>query len=363
MSSPELSFAAWLEPLRILIPVTGLVHVGAGGGQGVVPYAAWEVPAGLLVEADEATHDALARQLGAKPGWHTRHALAAADVGDAEFHVASNPLESGLLPAEALVSLWRNLKSSAQAVPATTLDHLLAEAGIALAPNWLVIGCLPAQAILKGMSRRLDQVDVIVARVVAQAGSFVGPGAGLAEIREWLEARGFRYLAYGPERQPAIGHALFVRDGAQVIRQHQEAQAAAEKQAGERQQQVEQLQKAGDEQARLAADRQAQIEKLTVDRDQQAKTAAERAEQLAQANQAREEQARLAADRQAQIEKLTVDRDQQAQLAAVRLERMRQTEYRSEEISTRLGRIEDELQRAESQLEVTKMMLLGDQVP
>lgn len=93
----------------------------------------------------------------------------------------------------------------------------------------------------------------------------------------------------------------------------------------ERQAQVEQLTKARDEEARFASERQESVEalkkekaELAADRDAKAKLAEERKREGESLMNARDEQAHLANERQAQVEQLKKAREEQAKLASER---------------------------------------------
>ena len=104
--------------------------------------------------------------------------------------------------------------------------------------------------------------------------------------------------------------------------------------AADRQTQLEQANKAKDEQAKLASDRQQKVEQLTKAQDEQAKIAAELKLQLEQAVQAKDVAAKLAADRQQQMAQLTTARDEQAKLAADRQAQLEQANKAKTEVQT-----------------------------
>ena len=108
----------------------------------------------------------------------------------------------------------------------------------------------------------------------------------------------------------------------QRLQSIQAALEASNKIAADRAAQIQQLTLARDEQAKLASeqtklatDRQAQLESLTQAKAAADKTATERAAQIEQLNQAKAASDKTAADRAAQIQQLTQARDEQAKLA------------------------------------------------
>jgi len=292
----------WLTPLRRLLPVEGVLHVGAGAGLAAERYADWDVAAAVFVEAEASRHSKLAAMLPMRLGWSHHAALLSDHPGEQDFYLASNPDESGILPPESLAGLWRNLKTLARRpLQATTLETLLAAwDGPTPALNWAVIDCLPALPVLRGAGRHLDGWDVILARVIFDERQLPGQGASKPELDVFLAAHGYRCLAFLEERQPAVGCAVYVRDW----------KATLGARLAQAQQQIEQAAQARDEQARLAAQRQAELEQAAQARDEQARLAAQRQAELEQTAQARDEQAdeakaaleKLAAARQAELD-------------------------------------------------------------
>jgi hypothetical protein len=114
------------------------------------------------------------------------------------------------------------------------------------------------------------------------------------------------------ERQRQIDELIQVRDRQARIAAERQAQVAVLTQARdaqtrlatERLAQIEELRQNRDIQGKLAAEREAQIQEITRARDTQTKMAAERQVQVSALIQARDVQARLAAERHTQIEDL-----------------------------------------------------------
>ena len=249
--SENLSLQDWMEQGKALLPITGVVHVGAGGIQTVSHYANWGVSTAVLVEAEEDLHSKLAAFAQQHAGWSVQLALLSDHEGEMDFYLASNPRESGVLPPSSLTGLWKNLKTREQRpLQATTLDHLLA--GATPSPetiNWAVIDCFPALPVLQGAGRYLDLWDVVITRVVLDNSKSPGLGTTKTEIDSFLATHGYRCLAWEEERQPAIGRVLYIRDWKGLLGSRlKEVQERLSRQTGEQQAQIEQLTKARDEQ-------------------------------------------------------------------------------------------------------------------
>ena len=278
------TFQGWIEHIRHLLPISGIVHVGAGVGRDSVQYASWSVPSVMFIEADETHAEKLAAALHGHPGWTSHIALMSDSEGEKDFYMATNPGESGVLRPENLSRFWRNLKTKElRAIKTTTLDVQLAASDEANPiTNYVVIDCLPALPVLQGAKNNIAGWDVIIARVVLDESQLSGQGARKSELDSFLKAHGYICVALEEENQPALGRALYVRDWKTLFHSRR----------NEHQTQIQQLSQARDEQAKLAAERQAQIQQLTQARDEQARLAVERQTQIQQLAQARDEQAK-----------------------------------------------------------------------
>ena len=177
------------------------------------------------------------------------------------------------------------------------------------------------------------------------------------------------------ERQTQLEQAIKAKDDQarlaaerqQQVEQLAKARDEQAKLTTERQTQLEQAAKAKSDQAKLAAERQQQVEQLTKARDEQAKLATERQTQLEQAIKAKDDQARLTAERQQQVEQLAKARDEQAKLATERQQqldemqkRLQQLEGQNAEFSSRQTLLQEEVVRAEAQIDLIKDVLLRE---
>ncbi|MDZ7855366.1 FkbM family methyltransferase [Sphaerotilus sp.] len=218
----------WLDLLRTLHPPCGVLLVGAGDGASpwVQRLMQWETRHVTLVEGDETQFRHLHGHVPERHGWQLRQEVVAAEATSVTYHQANLSLESGLLEPESLRSIWPHLATRLTSTRrATTLEALMRECDAP--PNWLVVDCLPALALLQGAAERLQGVEVIAARVLLGTDPLTAGPAGQQALQAWLETQGFRYLEAESERHPAIGHALFVRDTPARLRETVERLAEA----------------------------------------------------------------------------------------------------------------------------------------
>lgn len=336
---------AWLDHLQALLPPSAITLVGAGKGSST--WAQWlaqqNLAAMTLVEANPQEFAALQRQqaAGQWAGAALLNTVVAPSAGEAEFFTASLAAESGLLPAQSLRNLWPNLQNVAtQILPATALTALV-ETTPEQGQQWLLLDCLPAATLLGSIQAVLSKLDVVLARVLLVADeppAHWPQGASLAEVAQALP--GFTQVALEPSRHPFIAHALWVRDyrsASHSAHQAQQAEAKAKQVAQQAQTELQakldgvqaekaELLKKQELQAQSSQVLQADLTKTT-----QAKDAEAKAKQAA-------EQANT--QLQAQYEKLQAEQ---------------------QETTHRQQLLEEEMRKAEVQLELLKELLLRDE--
>ena len=207
----------WLDVLSAVMPPRATLLIGAGSGTG--SWVQWlrerNVGPTWLVEADEDQYRHLLRNLPTDSGWTPRQDVVVRGTGPAVFHRASNPAESGLVPARELQWLWPHLKSTQELpVDGVTLDSLASDAGVDI--NWLLVDCLPAAELLAGGEQLLTRVDVVLLRVLCGAKQEGAFAAHCDASDELMLAHGLKRVHLSVGRHPAIAHALYVRDITQL---------------------------------------------------------------------------------------------------------------------------------------------------
>ena len=130
--------------------------------------------------------------------------------------------------------------------------------------------------------------------------------------------------------------------------------------AGERASQLESLTQAKAAADKLAAERQTQLQQVSQERDGKVQQLAESQAQLARLQQARSEQDQHAKALQAQIESLTRSRDEHAQKVEQQSLRISQLESERRESDARQQLINEEMIRAEAQIDLIKDVLLRE---
>ena len=298
------SLSSLRQVFALLFPMQGVIVVGAGRGQGLEDFQS--AAAVLCVDARAECIEPLQKQFEASSNTTAVQAVIAARTGPTAFHCASKPDESALIPSESLQPLWRNLTTSrVDEVEARTLPDLLAS--LEPAPdfrcNWLVIDCLPALSVLEGAGRMVDDLDVVELRCVRDGAALEEAGARLESAEQWLEARGFRPVAQFEETHPQLCKAVYCRDVSRL-----------QLKLGSLEDALARLKRTNEDELRLltvARDGLTQDKTaLTAERDGLAKerqTVVAERDTLSQAKAAAEQ---LAAERQAQVDALTSERQQ-----------------------------------------------------
>ncbi|HAW0441422.1 TPA: FkbM family methyltransferase [Escherichia coli] len=205
--------SVWLDVLGTVFSPQGLLLIGAGSGnsqwiQWLLRQAQFPI---LLVEGDKVKYKHLERSLRFNEDWTLQHEVVAQRPGPIEFHHASNPNESGLLPPAQLNSFWSNLEcvGTEHVEHAVTLSSLLESQKNT---NWLVLDCLPAATILMGAGPRLSDFDVIIVRVTFNNHLNTESGGDHNSIDILLQSVGLTCVNVVPQRNPALAHAIYVRD-------------------------------------------------------------------------------------------------------------------------------------------------------
>lgn len=384
------SITQWLDHLIDLLPPSAIRLVGAGNGSGI--WAQWLAAHGqvaaTLVEANPQQFAALQRQQAAG-NWGQASLLntvIAPSAGKVDFFTASLATESGLLPPEELRALWPNVHTVAtQPQSATDLAALLQlGAEQSIGPQWLLLDCLPAAALLRSAQAQLPQVDVVVARVLLcatdNAPTLCGMGADLEDVANALP--GFQLLALQASRHPALGHALFVRDyrhAAQHASQARDAETqakqAAQQALAELQQRLEQAQadnanllKKQELQAQAQQALQADLNKVTQAKEAEAKAKAELQTQLtaAQASNAelikkQELQTQAQQALQADLHKVTQVKEAETKAKAELQAKYQNLQAEQQETNRRQQLLEEEIHKAEVQLKLLEELLLEDE--
>ncbi|MEL6693305.1 MAG: hypothetical protein AAFQ12_09775, partial [Pseudomonadota bacterium] len=154
------------------------------------------------------------RQVAEAPQTQDLNLLTKSDVisaagGDVSVFRNSIDRESGLVSAETLKPLWKNLEQISEA-SASSVTLATFTAALETKPNWLLLDRLDGLSILKEATDHFGELDVIYVRTKRDDAQ--GDLSSSDEAISVLSANGFVLMARGPERHPALETLLFAKD-------------------------------------------------------------------------------------------------------------------------------------------------------
>ena len=180
----------------------------------------------ILVHSDES----FVQQVSEAPQTQDLNLLGKSDVisstGD-DVSVFKNSIdrESGLVSAEDLKPLWKNLEQISEAtVSSVRLTGFMQT--LQTKPNWLIFDRLDGLSLIKEAKDQLGDIDVVYLRTNKDENA--GRLATSEEAISTLNSCGFVLIARGPERHPALETLLFARDCAGAISRLADAETELE---------------------------------------------------------------------------------------------------------------------------------------
>ena len=311
------AYRTWLDHLRILYPIRGVLHIGAGTGASACLYEEWGVPNVAYIEADESRLARLTDATKNHAGWTAHGELLSDRSCETIFYRASNLNESGLLVPEDLSPLWRNLKSlEQQKLPTTTIEAFLesgAQGIVATDFNWVHVDCLPSLAILRGAGEFLGEWDVVIARALMNEGLLQGGlEIGKQALERFMAEHGYVCVAHAEERHPAIGQVLFVRNWrTDLQRQLKALRMDLERKEVGVQAQLDQLGEERDEQRRLTEKTQSEAARLAKERDEQKMRCDSLQAQIGMLSKARDEEKKRKEELHSRLSEIIQEHEQE----------------------------------------------------
>jgi FkbM family methyltransferase len=413
-----------LDDVQARKQIDTIVHLGAGRCGELDAYLALEPQRLLLVEADPELAETLQARATDHPQVQVVRAAVAGTSGPATFFRYNLPGAGSLRAASGLRQLFPGLKLVEEVpVEAVTPGKLLQPLELRVEDENQLVVDLPGeelpvlQALLReGQLHIFSHVQLYCGREPLYEGS-----EPAARVLQWLKEQGFDLQAeddsLDPDRpcwtlernalqmrnrelvaqlealqgqlEQLIGsHDDQVKQAVQLKEQVRQLTAERDAQvesAAERNARIDQVTKERDDQKKLAAERQQRLEQLARTEDEQAKLVGERQAQVEQLKKARDEQSKLAAERQAQLEQLTKERDEKARWASTlktqlaettqagdleinklkaalqeAKNRVAQLEAQLPEMEMRQQLLNEELSKAEGQIDLIKDLLLRE---
>ncbi len=204
---------ALMQQLTLQLPPSGVVLVGAGNGSGdLIPFLSELSNTDcVLVEADQVKFKSLKGTAAQKPNWRIYNEVISNDGSIIDFYKTTLSSEDSTISPAKLEEFWPNLKAlKATQRESIILHELIDDRKPAM--NWLLIDCLPALSIIEGAKDRLDDINVVMTRVIISKANNQLDCANLKPVQDFLESKGFRLHTVEASRHPSLGHALFVKE-------------------------------------------------------------------------------------------------------------------------------------------------------
>ena len=373
-------------------PVDTLVHLGVGRCSELDAYLAMQPKRMLLVEADPQQAEAVQARTASLPQVQVRCATVAGSPGPATFFRYNLPDAGSLHPASGLLQLFPGLKTVEEIqVDAVSPVALLQPLQLQQAQENLLIIDLPGEElpVLQGLQQAQQLHLFHHLHLYCGCQPLYESSLPARQILKWLQDQGFDLLSEDDSNDPDRPRWILQRNTLQLHNRELQAQIeqlakekeevaklsaerqtkieALTKESAEQQQRMEQLAKEKEEVVKQSAECQAKIEALANDRDAKAKESAEKQQRIEQLVKEKEEVAKLSADRQTKIEALAKEKSmlgdqfQKATKANEEsIQQLNKIKRENEEIMTRQQMLNDEMTRAEAQIDLIKDVLLRE---
>ena len=358
------------------------IVIGAGNGSQLPGWRQLTASQLMLVEAHPRQAEELARRLRGDQG---EHLLALAVTADEQPMATLQPLNnlaySSLNAAIGLLEHYPNLRSGETLqVPACSLGQLLAEQALDEQQPHLLLIAAPGQAMQLLQGTPAAGLQAFTWLLIECSSEPLYQGDAVAsDISAWLQGLGYDLVSDDPDaiypqsqllfkRNPsAVEHLRLSVEVAELRSQQVHTAQTSQQQIAALQQQVQQRDAALVEQTRLANERQTQIDMLAKESAELSAARDALAEEKAELIKTRDEQTKLASERKAQLEKITAERDQ-FQKSVVEQKKnfdnaqqqIKALENEASESLQRQQQLEEELTKAEAQIELIKDLLLRE---
>lgn len=205
----------WLECLRAISSVKGILHLGPGYGVGELSKWSTKFTTASvhLIEANPKASSHLERIFEQKKNIQVANKVVMPLEESWKFHTYDNSSESCLLNLDVVHQYWPYIKQTNESLDQTYPEGIFFQEYIKNYPgiNWLIVDCLPAATLIRSMGSYIDQMDVVIARTLIK-GESDALGCTVASTTQLLQKHSFRLVHIQAERNPAIGIALYVKD-------------------------------------------------------------------------------------------------------------------------------------------------------
>jgi FkbM family methyltransferase len=334
-----------------------LIHLGAGRCSELDQYLAREPGRLVLVEADSKLAAALVDRVADQPNIRVLNAAVAAQSSQGTYHRYNLPDANSLRPATGLHELFPGLRLlETEPVETLAINELVKSIDLEGQRNNRLIIDLPGLesevflALEAGDSLHLfNRIELVAGREALYEGSM-----GAAELRDWLASHGFDLIDDDASEDPDLPRFLFRRnDLALEVR--------------DLRLQVEQLVRERDELHQLLESERAKFRQRNQETDRQSEVNTDQAKRIEELErelrstlEQREKASKEIQELGREIDRITRAYDQATARAQEAAQRIADLEAENVETQIRQKLLDQQMTRAEAQIDLVKDVLLRD---
>jgi FkbM family methyltransferase len=368
-----------LPETDIHLQVDTLIHLGAGPCTELNTNFANFPQQVLLVEADPLLVEELNISMAGIDHIQIINAAVAGKARQTTFYRFNLPgVNSIHPPSDLLLELYPGLRKieEMQVETVTPVSLIKSLALRAEQENWLIVD-LPGEELPVLKVIHEEQQLHLFRHIQLYCGhqSLYENGGTATHALQWLKDQGFDLVSEDDNEDPDRPCFLLRRNTLQLHNQELQKQingiinaknelartAVDHKKLAEgRLTEIEKITTERNNQTKLAADRLTQLEQLTKAKDELSKLAEEQKPLIEKITAERNNQTKLAADRLTQLEQLTKAKDELSKLAEDRLKALETTNKELEDQSSRQDLLDEELIKAEAQIQLISDILIRE---
>lgn len=377
-----MSLETSLRYLHTFHPASGVLLIGSGSGSLAPLISSLHVKEVILAEADSEQIKRMQKVHTLPQEWKIVNAIVYKDTPSCEYHYTNNTSANGIVPVDVLKPIFPNLTlKSFELSNAISISTLL-EQTKATQVNWLLVDCYTQMPFFEENQAVLESFDVIVVRLLKDEKQ---------TLDAWMTEQGFRSVEAYEESNPQVLMVVYLKDFSgrlelshklhketnQKLQNELESLQAKEAQTRESKKILEsklsQLQETHTQATQGLDALQVKLSESEAKNKELVETKESLVQQLSELNQRAEalkterDSARKERDECKTVHnELKINFEQKVKQLAERQERtnelqkkMQDTEAANENYKQRQTMLEDELKKAEMQIEIIKDLLLS----
>lgn len=198
-----MSLETSLRYLHTFHPASGVLLIGSGNGSLAPLILSLHVKEVILAEADREQIKRMQKVHTLPQEWKIVNAIVYKDTPSCEYHYTNNTSANGIVPVDALKSIFPNLTlKSFELSNAISISTLLKQTK-ATQVNWLLVDCYTQMPFFEENQTVLESFDVIVARLMKDEKQ---------TLDAWMTEQGFRSVEAYEESNPQVLMVVYLKD-------------------------------------------------------------------------------------------------------------------------------------------------------